>query len=76
MKKVRYQQIYDGEKRAMVYRDLMSMCCDCGLVHLFRFRLARQGERTVIIKQTWRQNRATAAARRGKRYKGLRLPKP
>lgn len=75
MKRTKYVQIYDGEKRVMKTRELLNMCCDCGLVHLYRFRVVRQGERTVITKRVWRMERATAAARRGKGYKGLRLPK-
>lgn len=72
---MKYHQVIDGERRKMKSRDLLSMCCDCGLVHLIRLRVVRRGTKLAIVKQAWRMERNTAAARRGKKYKGLRLPK-
>jgi hypothetical protein len=69
-----YKQIFDGE-RHVVSRDRMNMCCDCGLVHFIRLRVVKRGKRTILINQVWRMSRSTAAARLGKRYRGLRLPK-
>src|SRR5271156_4167856 len=70
-----YRQIMDGERHVMPHLDWLNMCCDCGMVHFIRLRLKRRGEKTVLTKQVWSMPRRTAAARRGKRYKGLRLPK-
>lgn len=39
-------------------------CCDCGLVHTFRFATKKNGE---IHLQVWRNNRATAQYRRNKK---------
>lgn len=43
-------------------------CCDCGLVHLLDFRVVKyaQGKRTKVQFRAYRDNRATAAVRRGK----------
>ena len=61
--KVRYRQRYDGEpfeiKTAFIDR-----CCDCGLVHINK--LSVKGRR--IMMTSWRDERRTAASRRGKRF--------
>jgi hypothetical protein len=75
MKRRRYRQTYNGEKFVLRDRELRSMCCDCGLIHLYKFRVERHGVRTVLARRVWRLNRATAAARRGKKLRGLKLPR-
>lgn len=70
----KYYQVKEGELR-ITPRFIDIACCDCGLVHTVRFRVQRKGERNVITRRTWRNERATAAIRRGKRFRGLRLPK-
>lgn len=73
-KRTSYYQVSDGELRSMETRDLLNMCCDCGLVHFWRLRVKNKGNKIAITKRVWRMERATAAARRGKRYRGLKLP--
>lgn len=46
------------------------ICCDCGLAHLYRLS-RRKGK---LVETIWRDNRRTANARRGKEYRGLKLP--
>jgi hypothetical protein len=46
------------------------MCCDCGLVHLLRFRVVK-GE---VSFQAWRDNRSTAAYRRKGKFRAS-IPK-
>lgn len=36
-------------------------CCDCGLIHTFRYSVKKNGD---IHIQVWRNNRATAQRRR------------
>jgi hypothetical protein len=45
------------------------MCCDCGLVHQFTFKLKKVGRGHVITFVAVRDNRATAAARRRRQVK-------
>lgn len=42
-------------------------CCDCGLVHTLNFRLMRWGRGRKIQFQAFRNERSTAAMRRGER---------
>ncbi len=69
----KYYVVKPGELR-VTGRYLDLACCDCGLVHTIKFRLKKKGAKTLITRRTWRNERATAAMRRGKRYKGLILP--
>ena len=41
------------------------MCCDCGLVHKFQFRKTATG----MEMRVWRDDRATALARRKRKAK-------
>jgi hypothetical protein len=63
----RYQRPVDGEVLVLRgERGLFGhkvMCCDCGLVHRFVYRM-RSGSRMEFA--AWRDNRATAARRRRK----------
>lgn len=63
----RYGLIEDGtEWVSPRHRGFRLQCCDCGLVHVWRFRIVDvPGGRPVIEFQLRRDNRATAAVRRG-----------
>ena len=65
-----YVQRYDGDKIEITSPRLHKIrCCDCGLVHLFKFRM--QG--STITFRMYRDDRATAQSRRHrkKQYKGI-----
>ena len=47
------------------HRDYKIACCDCGLVHCFRFTVVR-GKLRI---RAWRDNRSTAALRRHRNVK-------
>jgi hypothetical protein len=61
----RYAPVQDGEWVKPRTRDYKIKCCDCGLVHKMQFKVA--GGRVVF--RAWRDPRATAVARRGKKWK-------
>lgn len=65
----RYAEIHDGEWESPVMNGYRLMCCDCGLVHRFQFRKSAVG----VEFRVWRDERATAAARR-KKTTGKRGP--
>ncbi len=59
---VRYYQVSDGEPRVYSTRETQKIaCCDCGLVHVHRYRIRGK---TLIEVRVWRDERATAARRR------------
>lgn len=61
-----YRQAHMGEWVTADENNLMMFgCCDCRLIHVVEFR--RRGGRFQI--RAWRNNRATAAARREARKK-------
>ena len=57
-----YPQRYDGEWITVDREYHRMMCCDCGLVHHFNFRV-KNGK---IQFQPFRDNRATGQVRRHK----------
>jgi len=64
----KYETVKAGAWRAPRRRGYRSACCDCGLVHKKNFRLhVDAAGRHQIQVQTFRDNRATAAIRRGKK---------
>jgi hypothetical protein len=65
----RYDRPQPGEWYAPKRLGYRLMCCDCGLVHRMDHRALRVSSAgRVLIQVRWfRDNRATAAARRGKR---------
>lgn len=67
---MRYVQIYDHEW-FKPSRDAPIICCDCGLTHRQELRL---NGRFIEMRLT-RDNRATAAARRGKGYQMTKVRK-
>ena len=65
---MKYHQVTDGETVFPARRGYRMMCCDCGLVHRVNFRLVPHGTkgRRKIALNVYRDDRATANARRGK----------
>ena len=61
-----YPTVQDGEWVQPKRKGYKMMCCDCGLVHKINFRLVGRLHKR-IQSQAFRDNRATAAARRKKR---------
>lgn len=59
-----YTQRSDGDLIRVTNRTHIIRCCDCGLVHLLKFK-AGAGK---LFFRAWRDDRATAASRRSKRY--------
>jgi hypothetical protein len=57
-----YPNIEEGQAVDLDWRhkDYKIACCDCGLVHRFRFTVVR-GKLRI---RAWRDNRSTAAFRR------------
>lgn len=68
---MKYAQIVDGETVYPARRGYRFMCCDCGLVHRINFRLEPHGTtgRKKIALNAYRDDRATAVARRRKQVK-------
>jgi hypothetical protein len=60
-KRERYHQLFDGDWVLIARRGHRHMCCDCALVHVIDIRDGRDGTELRFR----RDNRATAAARRG-----------
>lgn len=56
----KYTQVYDGDTIEVIGRHHKISCCDCGLVHLLKFRMRG----SVITFKAFRDNRATAQRRR------------
>ena len=69
-------EVWDVGTRSRQGRWNMKIgCCDCGLIHLYSFRIKKKAGRVHLIRTAWREPRATAAMRRGKDHRGLKLPK-
>ena len=66
----KYRKAEPGEpmplrgRRGEFYHKVM--CCDCGLVHLFRHTVVSKSR---MVTRAWRLERSTAAARRAKQVK-------
>lgn len=58
----RYGDVEEGEWFAPNMKKYRMMCCDCGLVHRFQFRITDSG----VEFRVWRDERSTSAARRKK----------
>jgi len=65
MKPCKYPQIFEGEKIIIKWEkeDHKISCCDCGLVHRFRFNV----KGSKLVTRAWRDNRATGQIRRWKK---------
>lgn len=60
MSKDAYEQVEDGEWVTPRHGDYRQQCCDCGLVHRYRFRVVDGAVQFRIV----RDNRSTAQVRR------------
>ena len=64
-----YPAARDGEWIQPRMSGYRMACCDCGLVHNLRFRIVTHGgQRAKVIFTASRNNRATAALRRYRKY--------
>lgn len=60
-----YGQLTDGDWVRPVRRGYRLACCDCGLVHIYNFKLVRDGKkRRIIFFQVKRDDRAAGQLRR------------
>lgn len=68
---MKYDDVTDGETVYPTRRGYRWMCCDCGLVHRVNFRLVPNGLKggKKIALNVYRDDRATATARRRKQVK-------
>jgi hypothetical protein len=62
----RYNKLKDGEWTEIEGRLVKRQCCDCGLVHLYEYRI-RKGKH--IKYRAFRETRATGQVRRHKKEK-------
>ena len=60
----RYYQVTDGEWIAPIRRGYRIGCCDCGLIHVVDFRLAKNRRGAQIQFRARRDETRTALARR------------
>lgn len=66
---MRYNTVTDNRWVYPRHNGFRSACCDCGLVHSIDFRIVdgpRKGMKSVKFR-VYRNNRATAAMRRGRK---------
>lgn len=63
----RYVEVHDGEWSHVKRRGERVMCCDCGLTHVHDFRIINGR----IEQRSRRDERATAAARKARKYRQL-----
>lgn len=63
---MKYHEPKPGEWQRPRLRGYRMQCCDCGLVHVFNFKvvLSRNGRTQKVLFQAFRNERATAAVRR------------
>ena len=61
---MKYKKAENGQWVQPVRAGYKIKCCDCGLVHRIDFRLLKNGRGTTIQMRYFRDERATAAARR------------
>lgn len=66
----KYRSVSDGEWVQPVRRGYKMACCDCGLVHVMNFRLAKNGRGAFIQFQAFRDEGKTRALRK---RDGIRL---
>lgn len=69
---MRHEQVEAGQWVQPIRRGYKLVCCDCRLVHRVNFRLVKRGHRHWIQLQAFRDEKATAAARREKRKQAER----
>ena len=64
---MKYEKPEEGEWIRPIKVGYKFMCCDCGLVHKIDFCHIKWGRGRRIMLRAWRDNRATAMARRKKK---------
>jgi hypothetical protein len=64
MPRRKYYHVSDGEVLEVPWRGYKEMCCDCHLVHRHNFKVNEKGKLEI---QSFRDDRATAAARKHKK---------
>jgi hypothetical protein len=64
---MKYKEESPGVWIRPVKKGYKMMCCDCGLVHKIDFGHIKYGNGRKVVFRCWRDNRATAAARRKKK---------
>jgi len=70
---MKYKIHTDGEWVHPKLKGYKLMCCDCGLVHKITFNILCKGNgRHSLIYRPVRDERATAATRRSKKYHSLK----
>jgi len=78
---VKYPTIIDGEgielkplrrRKGKAWQILRVACCDCGLIHSLAFAIEDNGNLGIAVKL---EKRRTAAHRRSRKFKGLKLPR-
>lgn len=62
---MKYKQTFEGDWVKPKMNNYKIGCCDCGLVHTVNIRIIKG----KIEYQVFRDNRATSAKRRNKKYK-------
>ena len=60
-----YIQQQDGDVVQPKMKGYKMRCCDCGLVHKIDFFVVKHGRGHKVRFQVWRDQRSTAAGRRG-----------
>ena len=73
MAKRKWPKAQDGEWIQPRMREYRMKCCDCGLVHVLRFRVIEnnRGNRRKVQFQAFRDERCTAASRREAKKKAV-----
>lgn len=80
-KRTTYPPVIDGEgfeltplrgRKGRAWQVLRLACCDCGLIHSLAFAVEDNGNLGIAVRL---KKGRTAAHRRAKQFKGLRLPK-
>jgi len=66
---VKYKPAKSGQWIKPKKNGYKMMCCDCGLVHRMQFEHVPFGSGRKIVFRAWRDERATAAARKKKQVK-------
>lgn len=64
-----YKTVQPGQWVCPPLRGWKLACCDCGLVHVINIDVVNHPDRSFVYVQFFRHNRATAAKRRGKKYR-------
>ena len=69
-----YQQVTNGEPIMVEKKEWIISCCDCGLVHVLKFKDIKKLPKHLLI-TIFRDGLRTGARRRAKRGKLKTVPK-